>query len=125
MWALAEMLFDHIERAHPEVQWDKPPAWLELTGFDIFCTPKPWHPTCDFDAWIDGEKRLHNGGIPLVVALGQHSVRVEGLALSEGYPYRYVTFERTIAIDNYGDRVILNVETGSISVVRWADLIGG
>lgn len=123
MWGLAEMLFHHIDQTHPEVQWDKPPAWLELTGFDIFCTPKPWHPTCDFDVWIDGEKRLHNGVIPLVVALGQHSLRVEGLALSEGYPYRLVTFEHNFTIENWGDRLTLNVETGETTLTTWEDLL--
>jgi len=127
---LAEMLFGHIESAHPEVQWDRPSAWLGWVeaAFDIFCV----HGHCNYEILIDGSKAWRYPSVSrriaapnLVLAPGEHVVRVEGLALGEGYPYRYVTFERTIAIDNYGDRLTLNVETGSISVVRWATLVGG
>lgn len=130
MWALAEMLFDHIERAHPEVQWGTPPAWLQWIerGFDIFCI----HGHCNYEIFIDGVKVWHYPSVSrriaapsLVVAPGEHIVKVEGLALGEGYPYRWLTVENSISIHNYGDRLTLNVETGGTTLVTWEDLLAG
>ena len=123
MWRLAEMLFSHIERGHSEVQWDRPPAWLEITGFDIFCIPRARRPKCDFDVWIDGEKVLHDQGGVVIVAPSQHIVNTEGLALREGYPYERVTFERTVSIEDWGDRVTLSVETGQRTFITWQELL--
>lgn len=128
-WIVTEMLFDHINRAHPEVQWSRPPAWLQWveTGFDIFCIGGH----CDYDIFIDGSKVWHYPSVNrriatpnLVLAPGEHTVKVEGLALSEGYPYRWVILEHTITIDNDGDRLRLNMATGETTLTTWESLLG-
>ncbi len=128
LWRLAEMLFNHVQSAHPDIPWDKPPAWIQLTGFDIFCArPGFERSQCDCTIFLDGSELLrlqsYAASVPMVIALGTHQIVAQGLALSAGYLYQLVTLEHSVTVSGWGDKLTLNVQTGHLAVEKWDDLV--
>lgn len=122
MWCLAQMLFNHIERAHPGIQWDRPPAWLQVEGLEAYCLFHPLYGPhhCRYQLEIHPVLADIKRGLAMV-SLGDCIITVKGF---DWATYTWLDpIEFTLTIDNYGDRLTLDVQTGGISIVRWADLV--
>lgn len=106
--AIVNNVLEHIEQKHPSLPLDKPPCWVILT---VERRLRAW-------LIIDGNKQRYTRAS---ITPGEHHIVVQ--TLSHRPEPAQTLIDTTVNIANWGDRVIINIDTGVVTTVKWEDLI--
>ena len=104
-YAIAAALLRHIEGQHPELPFSEPPAWIiPLTSPE------------GKGGWISVDGQRLRGSWPMALEPGTYTVR---------YGYWETPVSEWEVTVNWGDRVSIDSEAGTVSTKTWQELCPG